>query len=588
MKKNKLLVIILISVILLISIIAAFLFLATDMFKSKKKIFNNYLEQAKMGSIINLSGYDNYAERILKESHTNEGKITIVSDELNIDEEIEFSTKTNKESDMASGKIVFSQDGGQKINIEYLKNEELYGVKCIYKQYLALVNNNLKEFASKIGLDEDDVPDKIEINIDDYLNQNSNGIEEEFNAVVNKYLKLVISKMPEKNYSKISKEKIEVQGKSIEADGYKLTINENDFLNIVKEIVKTAKDDQELYNLINQLRKISQEESYNYEEYQDFIANLETELNQTENSENDKMNLTLSVYKQGDKLVKFYTKLEVAEEGTDSYMYMDFAIENNSTIKANYVLNANNDIYSELSAKREINLVINKTETNDKENLEISYKIKTNDEETSSVNITTSLSNSNSDNVEMDMKLDIYSDYLNANIEISNNTVFDENIEVQEFSEVDYVLLSDYSEEQISKILNDLKKKISKQIDINRTVIGSILNNYYSLFNTMQSAAENTRKAQQEEEDLISRASQEADQQVISIFNAQFVAYEGEQRGSSVKALINAVKTSNQINANHTIDIDYGIEDIESSSTYNISLEYDGEGYVNRINIEEQ
>ena len=587
MKKNKLLVIILISVILLISIIAAFLFLATDMFKSKKKIFNNYLEQAKMGSIINLSGYDNYAERILKESHTNEGKITIVSDELNIDEEIEFSTKTNKESDMASGKIVFSQDGGQKINIEYLKNEELYGVKCIYKQYLALVNNNLKEFASKIGLDEDDVPDKIEINIDDYLNQNSNGIEEEFNAVVNKYLKLVISKMPEKNYSKISKEKIEVQGKSIEADGYKLTINENDFLNIVKEIVKTAKDDQELYNLINQLRKISQEESYNYEEYQDFIANLETELNQTENSENDKMNLTLSVYKQGDKLVKFYTKLEVAEEGTDSYMYMDFAIENNSTIKANYVLNANNDIYSELSAKREINLVINKTETNDKENLEISYKIKTNDEETSSVNITTSLSNSNSDNVEMDMKLDIYSDYLNANIEISNNTVFDENIEVQEFSEVDYVLLSDYSEEQISKILNDLKKKISKQIDINRTVIGSILNNYYSLFNTMQSAAENTRKAQQEE-DLISRASQEADQQVISIFNAQFVAYEGEQRGSSVKALINAVKTSNQINANHTIDIDYGIEDIESSSTYNISLEYDGEGYVNRINIEEQ
>lgn len=588
MKKNKILVIILVSVILLIGIIIAFLFLATDMFKSKKRMFNKYLEQIKMDNFINLESYNNFAKRVLNESHANEGKITIVSDELNIDEKIEFSTKTNIENDMASGKIVFSQDGEPKLNIEYLKNEELYGIKCIYKQYLALVNNNLKEFANKIGIDADEVPDKIEINLDDYLNQNSNGIEEEFNAIANKYLKLVISKTPEKNYSKISKEKIEVQGKTIEADGYKLLLNENDFANIVKEIVKTAKDDQELYNLINKARKISQEETYSYEEYQNFITNLETELNQTESSENNKMDLTLSVYKQGNKLVKFYTKFEINEEENNSYMYMDLAIENNSTIKLNYVLNMKNELFSNAEQKNEINIMINKTEANDKENLEISYKTKTNDEEIADMNIKTSLSNSNLDNIEMNTTLDVNSNYLNANIEFSNSTVFDKNIEIQEFGDVDYILLSDYSKEQISKILKNLFEKITEQIDTDRTIIGMIESSYSSLFNASKSASDKYREQQQQEEELIQRINQQADQQAVELFNMNFVSYEGEQRGSSVKALINSVKTSNQINIDHTINLDYSIEDIESSSTYNISFEYDAEGYINRINIEEQ
>ena len=193
-----------------------------------------------------------------------------------------------------------------------------------------------------------------------------------------------------------------------------------------------------------------------------------------------------------------------------------------------------------------------------------------------------SIGNSNLENVETNIILNVSSSDLNASVAFTNSTVFDENVEVQEFSEVDYVLLSDYSEEQINKIVTNLFEQISQKIDFDKTIIGNIINNYNSIFDAAQNAANRAQEAQQEEENMLAAA----DQQLISIFNSRLSGYEGEQRGTSVKALLNSIESSNGINYEHTIDVNYSIEDIDSSATYNVSFDYDEEGYINRVNID--
>ena len=575
MKKTKILIVIIVSILLLICGIFAYLYFGTDIFKSNKEMFNRYLAQVELEDFVNLKEYENYANRVLSQNHTNEGEISITLEELNIDEKFEFTTKNNITKDMSSGKINFIQDGEEKLNVEFLKNEELYGIKCIYKQYLAIVNNNLKEFAKKIGIDEEEIPNKLELNTEEIK---PDEIEKELKGIISKYTKLATSQVQDKNYSKLGKGNIEVQGKNIQADGYSVTLNGKEITNIIKVIVNNAKDDQELYNFVNKLMNLDNE-NMDFETYQNTLENV---ANQMDNlGEELPFKLTISVYKQGKNLVKFYIKLEETEEGNNSYL--DFAIENNSTIKINYLQDVENNENSYIAQeKEEFSVIINKNKSNDTETFVVSLIQKTNEEEKINVNLTMSIGNSNLENVETNIILNVSSSDLNASVAFTNSTVFDENVEVQEFSEVDYVLLSDYSEEQINKIVTNLFEQISQKIDFDKTIIGNIINNYNSIFDAAQNAANRAQEAQQEEENMLAAA----DQQLISIFNSRLSGYEGEQRGTSVKALLNSIESSNGINYEHTIDVNYSIEDIDSSATYNVSFDYDEEGYINRVNID--
>lgn len=485
MKKTKILIIILVFILLLTSGVFAYLYFGTDTFKSNKEMFNRYLAQVKLEEFINFEEYENYAKRVLNENHTNLGSISILAEEFDTDEKLVFTTKNDITKDMASGKITFIQDGEEKLNVEFLKNEELYGIKCIYKQYLALVNNNLKEFAKKIGIDEEEIPDKIELNTEEIEVEE---IEKELNGIINKYLKLAVSQVQDKNYSKLGKENIEVQGKSIQADGYSVTLNGEEINNIIKVIVNTAKDDQELFNFINSFKKLD-EENMSFVTYQNMIESFAKELDATEENP---FKLTISVYKQGKNLVKFYAKLEETEEGNNSYM--DFSIENNSTIKLNYMLDVeDNNSYIE-QEKEEFNVIINKNKSNDKESFVVSLIQKTNEEEGINVNLTMSIGNSNLENVETNIILNVSSSDLNASVALTNSTVFEENVKVQEFSDVEYVLLSDYSKEQINKIITNMLEQISQKIDFNRTIIGNIINSYNSIFDAVLSATDETEK----------------------------------------------------------------------------------------------
>ena len=73
-------------------------------------------------------------------------------------------------------------------------------------------------------------------------------------------------------------------------------------------------------------------------------------------------------------------------------------------------------------------------------------------------------------------------------------------------------------------------------------------------------------------------------QQEIEVFNMQFKMYEGTQRGSAVKSLIQTVKASN-VNSEYKVNINENI-DINPSQTYTVTLQYGSDGRVTGITIQ--
>ncbi len=82
----------------------------------------------------------------------------------------------------------------------------------------------------------------------------------------------------------------------------------------------------------------------------------------------------------------------------------------------------------------------------------------------------------------------------------------------------------------------------------------------------------------------------------INAFNAQFTAYEGTQKGSTIKALVQMVSMNNStsdklvaIKFNGTTYSSTNVSSVSSlittSNTYNVTLKYDSKGYVETISI---
>ena len=77
---------------------------------------------------------------------------------------------------------------------------------------------------------------------------------------------------------------------------------------------------------------------------------------------------------------------------------------------------------------------------------------------------------------------------------------------------------------------------------------------------------------------------------VISTFNSTLEKYEGKQRGVTVKVLlsqIESIQTSEDIDRKIELRGITKDDEIDSSKEYNISFDYDSDGYINEVNIEE-
>lgn len=395
-EKNMVLIISVIVVILVVfAIIASVLYFNTDMFKSKGDLFVKYI----IGNIENTNNMTNgenineFNSKLSENKYTSNNSIKIKCTE-NVGEvsedsknsindfNISINGKTDKSSNYDYKDIKISNQNEEKMQIEYVKDNDTYGVKFpeLFQQYILADNSNLKKLFENMGYeDSSKIPDKIEINDDifSYINFSN----DEVSQLKEKYTNLLQKEVSAKNISKGSNQIIQIGEQKVKASSYTLTLTKEQMNNIFLKVLEEIKQDDVI---LNKLGNISDLEDIYYTitknnnaenlktKFVDNIEELIRKISST-NIGNDATKIT--VYQSNKNTVKtvieytgYQISLDILNQNNTKYMEVNIQNDNTSSTKTIvYKEDSGNNI---LEITNNIDGDINKTTINNDINIE--------------------------------------------------------------------------------------------------------------------------------------------------------------------------------------------------------------------------
>lgn len=233
-KGLKIAIIISAVIIIVIAIILSLMFF-TDIFKSNKEIFIKDLTQFLGKEETDNNKLISYFNKKQTTPSKNKGEINTDNAPVIAFEGQNDPTKKTVEQNI---EIQYSDD--VTFPITYKSNDDIYGIQTEYvsSKYIAIENNNLKEFARKLGINTSNIPNKIELQKE---NQKQPLTEEEKSQLKEKYMPIL---------DKISEDKI-TKAKNNERSTYTLTLTAQEVQDILKELFETLKNDDILLNQIS-------------------------------------------------------------------------------------------------------------------------------------------------------------------------------------------------------------------------------------------------------------------------------------------------------------------------------------------------
>ena len=280
MKAIKILIFTIILVLVLGASAVALVYFYTDTFKTNQEIFYKYISEDQASKLIDTNSINNLINRMDKEKTEQEIKATVnasLDDDIVLDgQTIELVNKIDNPNKLLESRIIFGNMANENIvELGLVRNNNKYGliIEDVINQYMAVENKRLKSFADNLGIDSQDVPNKIEA--ESYTNiiaENTTKIEDSFRELYG----LLKNNTDKTNYSKIGKTKITLNGVETSATGYELTINNNQFKNILEK--------------------------------------AETDILKNINTENLNLELTVKIYLQNRTLVKCEVELQDVEK----------------------------------------------------------------------------------------------------------------------------------------------------------------------------------------------------------------------------------------------------------------------------------
>lgn len=135
---------------------------------------------------------------------------------------VEFEQKSKPQEEKMASNIKLRYDNKDVISANLVKNADIYAVQSdiMNEKYIAVENNNLKDLAQKLGIDEKSIPDKFEqVKAYDLLYVSKDDRKE----IVDKYKKVINNKISKDKYSTEKKVETEINGEKIKTSTYKLT-----------------------------------------------------------------------------------------------------------------------------------------------------------------------------------------------------------------------------------------------------------------------------------------------------------------------------------------------------------------------------
>lgn len=487
-RKKRIALAIAIPVIIVIIIITTgiLLYLNTDMFKSNKTLFLKYLgensENLKaIQDVFESSEYEKklqdnkYTETTeIKANYTNNLQTTSedTSNSINKAKIIikgqkdqpnkycykDFKLIKEEESTISEGNQNNDENSNSTNNeqgiaeMEYIQNNDNYGVRFsdLFKQYLLVENNNLKELFEKIGYSEqqlDNIPNSFEI--DKMTLEDIKFTEEELNNIKERYVNIVSKNVTDKNFEKKSKQIISINDKNISTNAYILNLTNEQLNNLYINLLEDLKQDDIILNKIEKIQekisliKINSSESLNLKEK--FIENIDSTIEKINKSNIGSQETKIIVYENEGKTIR------MTVQGKDYEINFDFLQEQEEnefviTIKKEDIetqkleINKNNEglkIY---------------IQNNDTDNpIKISFEQNKNETNTNSSN-------------DSSIKYEIKNSKIEVNIKQKTNIV--DNFENQNvLNDQNSIELNKLEKEQLNAVLNQVTNALQQKTD---------------------------------------------------------------------------------------------------------------------------
>lgn len=504
MKSKKILIITLIIILVLAvaGTVFAYLFIATDTFKSDKELFAKYISQnsetlKKFTDLQTKKVYEGLKDEEKYESDT-EIKATYseggeVSNPINnLSAKINIQKDNTEDYFYADGQILYGNE--KYLEAEAIKDQEAYGVRFtdIVKQFVTVKNDSkLGEVAKDLGTDSVTL-EKIMDVIDGKENATEEIIaKEDVQKIKDKYMNIITNAVSNGTFSSNKDAKITYNNNTVSAKAYTVSLTSEQVEGMIVEILNNLKEEDKIG-----------------EKYQDKINDIISNI--TDEKEIPAVKIT--VYEQNKKTIRTAIEItslaKITVENTDE----------NNELKTKIQISG---ISTETT--EEYNIEITKKTDENQENVEAVLSV-TNGDDTYQAGISNTLKNSDSE-IQIKTIFEYKKDILTAALNLNNNIILGDSFEKKQTLANNNYVLNDAPAESRQKVITQLKQVVPEKMT---TRMGLLM----EAIGLKQNNVTETEKPESE-----------MTQVDINKFNAKFEFFTGDEvTPENVKTLIGIAK----------------------------------------------
>lgn len=602
--KKKIIIISIISTILVLAIVLVGMYFFTDIFKSNQTLFYEYAMQDLNATSL-LSGND-YTKKIKTTPYTAEGDIIVnVSNSSSGTEsqnnptqpigqpainnlKLNIKNTVDNPNQKEYHNLTLKYGDQDWAKVELLKANDAYGVKLdgIINKYLAIDNNNLKEFAQKMGMqDTTYMTNKLQsVNIEDLLYLS----KEDKQSLLKTYSNTLNANLSKDKFTKQANDVITINGKEVATVSYRLTLTEKEMVNTIIKVLETAKRD-ELTNtiLLSKLQKLGIEtdktalansvdkqiatlQSKEYTEdvititvYTSEKVTLRTEIAKGEEKltldyiqASDKTKLTISATRLEQNTLAQMTQTN-QNQTTQTQMTPN---ETNTTVDNSIGNNVNNSITTDA----------NNTNTNITENNNAAIQDKTiytidilKEQNNGNVSYTTKfVVNKNNQNVYQANLEDVRSGDINGN-EINHNYLLDitaegttisytynkkitfqQQVEVANLDDTNCAKVNNYQKDYLTNLMNAIKTNTEAVLNMHLQTIALDLN---SLKGQLLGTSAITPTVNNPVENTNNTNNEQSSNNTAQLYNSAYEKFQGNSiKAADVKQLLDIIADNNK------------------------------------------
>ena len=566
-KKNTKILLIIIIVLFIVILFAgvAVAYLATDIFRSDKELFFKYITQIgdqEKGFINN--DLNQYFEKRKSIAFNNQGEFSVnISDDENEDKysninnfKIEFSGQVDGENSRVAQNISINYSDSVSEQLKFKQVGSKFGLQTndVGSKYIAIDANDLNKL-SQSNMTINDYSKTIK-KLQDITKVEIN--KEELENIINTYKNLLNEELHSEWFSKVEDSNLV---------GYKLSLDGENFKNILVKLLENLKNDQTTLEKINEYIKVLRNSNkITTNDIDKFI-----EVIQDDNDLEDKK-IEIIVYKENSSVAKISIGVDdsfVSLQRQSDKNSQSFIIEAKQKDKLIFAINMKFEGIQSLQ--------------NIKENCELMFYI---------------------DNYTGNNTIDLDEDY-NSN-SITNKTTYKYNFkndinftydsDIEDFTNENSLILTNYNQESVNNFMSALMQRVQaiNKRDMEKLGINESEN---PIFQTIPSLGLFTSGA-----NSIGMVNDEMSELAVNTFNNKFEVYQGTNLSpQTVKGLLTTISLNNESGEEHKIkeinfegqeyeaseqNITFVKSDIDMEKNYRVEFEKDQDtGVIYRVII---